>query len=61
MFSKTRSQRSSLKQPSTTDSTKDQSPVITTASSPINSNFLSLPMNSTSTQSTNQSMDMKIR
>ena len=60
MFSKTRNQRSSLKQPPTTDSSstskKDRSPVITTASLPINSNLLSPPTNSTSTQPTNQSI-----
>jgi hypothetical protein len=60
MFSKTRNQRSSLKQPPTTDSsstlTKDQSPVITTtASLPINPN-LHLTTNSASTQPTNQSI-----
>jgi hypothetical protein len=51
MFSK---KRSSLKQ----ISTNDRSPVLTTASSPMNSTFLSLPTNSTSTQSTTQSIKM---
>ncbi|CAF0933786.1 unnamed protein product [Adineta steineri] len=58
MFSKNRKQRSSLKQPATTNSlsslTKDRSPVITTTSLPLNSNLLSLPTNSATTQSTNQ-------
>ncbi|UJR15776.1 hypothetical protein I4U23_002710 [Adineta vaga] len=57
MFSKTRKQHSSLKQPSTTDSTsasiKDRTPVTTTASLPISSNLLTLPANSSSNQTTN--------
>ncbi|CAF4296564.1 unnamed protein product [Rotaria sp. Silwood2] len=58
MFSKTRNQRTSIKQVPTTDSssvsTKDRSPVTTTASYQINSNSFSLPANSTSTQPTTQ-------
>ncbi|CAF2081106.1 unnamed protein product [Rotaria magnacalcarata] len=58
MFSRSRNQRSSVKQIPTTDTsitlTKDRSPAVATKTSPMNSNFLSLPTNSTSTQPTNQ-------
>ena len=63
MFSKSRNKSSSLKQARSTNSsittTKDPSPVVNTASSQSYSNFLSLPMNSTSTQPSIQSIKIK--